>query len=197
VKASAHAFIDSVNIIQTIPLTERAWHAGSTANSYFLGVELCMANNAAEFQEIWNRAVWLFAYWLINAVHNTKVTPDTVLSHAEVSKRWGETDHEDPVSYFAQYGKTVDLFRAAVQTEINKQLGKEEDIMDEVVLYFGDADLFAAVLVSQKNKCPLMLYQDFKDKGLKATKVIQIGGPGATAGGTNRFETFKSAATLL
>lgn len=69
----------------------------------------------------------------------------------------------------------------------------KEDIMDTVVLCFGDADVFAAVLVSQKNKCPLMLYQDYKDKGLKADKVIQIGGPRATAAGSNRFETFQAA----
>jgi hypothetical protein len=77
------------------------------------------------------------------------------------------------------------------------QYDMEVDIMDKIVLYYGDADLFAAVIVSQKEKCPVMLYQDFKDKGLKANKVIQIGGPGASAGGANRFETFKAAANLI
>lgn len=76
-------------------------------------------------------------------------------------------------------------------------INKEDDIMDEVVLYYGDADVFAALIISQKEKCPLMLYKDYKDKGLKANKVIQVGGPGATAGGTDRFQTFKSAANLL
>jgi len=118
-KASAHAFIDPISIIQTVPVDEKAWHAGRTANARFLGVELCMAKNASEFQEIWKRAVWLFAVWMVNAVGTTTVTSDNLLSHAEVSERFGETDHMDPVEYFAKYGKTVDMFRAEVQAAID------------------------------------------------------------------------------
>jgi N-acetylmuramoyl-L-alanine amidase len=49
----------------------------------------------------------------------TTITTDNLLSHAEVSRKWGETDHLDPVDYFAQYGKTVDMFRSEVQAAIN------------------------------------------------------------------------------
>lgn len=118
-QASAHAFIDANHIIQTVPTDEKAWHAGPTANRRYLGVELCMANNAEEFQEIWNRAVWLFANWMKNVVGITAISCDNVLSHAEVSERFGETDHMDPVDYFAKYGKTVLMFREAVQAAIN------------------------------------------------------------------------------
>lgn len=72
-----------------------------------------------------------------------------------------------------------------------------EDIMDKIVLYYGDSDVFAAVIISQKEKCPLMLYKDYNELGFKANKIIQIGGPGATAGGSDRFKTFKAAASLL
>jgi peptidoglycan hydrolase-like protein with peptidoglycan-binding domain len=120
-RASAHAFIDSDSKTQCVPTNEKAWHGGPTANSLYLGVELCMANNAVEFQEIWNRAVWLFANWMKNVVHINTITTDNLLSHAEVSERWGETDHMDPVSYFAKYGKTVDMFRAEVQAAMNGQ----------------------------------------------------------------------------
>ena len=127
--ASAHAFIDSQHIIQTVPTNERAWHAGPTANSRFLGVELCMANNTAEFNDIWNKAVWLFAKWMVDIVGVTKVTTDNLMSHAEVSLKWRETNHVDPVAYFAKYGKTVDMFRADVQTAINNHGTANE--MDE------------------------------------------------------------------
>ncbi len=75
-----------------------------------------------------------------------------------------------------------------------KPINKEEYDMKKIVTYLGDADLFAAVLVSQKLVCPLMKVNDFKASGLKAKEVIQIGGK---AGDTNRFTTMKNAAMLL
>ena len=42
------------------------------------------------------------------------------MSHAEVSDKWKETDHQDPISYLFKFGKTVDGFRLDVQKEINK-----------------------------------------------------------------------------
>ena len=71
--------------------------------------------------------------------------------------------------------------------------GGEKDVK-VMVTYFGDADLPAAVIVAQKNKAPLMRVSDFKEQGIKADKVIQIGGNKAD---TNRFATFKNAAKLL
>lgn len=51
-EASAHTFIDDVNTIECIPLSEKAWHVirnvttdntlyGGDANDYALGIELC------------------------------------------------------------------------------------------------------------------------------------------------------------
>jgi peptidoglycan hydrolase-like protein with peptidoglycan-binding domain len=48
------------------------------------------------------------------------------MSHAEVSQKWGETNHSDPIAYFAKFGKTVDMFREEVQSEINSMLTGEE-----------------------------------------------------------------------
>lgn len=52
IEASAHTFIDDVNVIECVPLTEKAWHVvrntpidnqmfGVDANDYALGIELC------------------------------------------------------------------------------------------------------------------------------------------------------------
>lgn len=65
--------------------------------------------------------------------------------------------------------------------------------MKKIVTYLGDADLFAAIIVSQKNNCALMRKCDFDNSGIKADEVIQIGGKE----GSNRFSTFKDAAELV
>ena len=125
VQASAHAFIDWDSITETVPDGEVAWGSGYTSNHRFLQVELCepAGHDPSKFQEVWNRAVWYFAYKFINKIGIKTITRDNLMSHAEVSNRWGETDHTDPVSYFAEYGKTVDDFRQAVQNEINRMVG--------------------------------------------------------------------------
>jgi len=71
---------------------------------------------------------------------------------------------------------------------------EEEYDMNKLVVYYGDADLFGAVMVSQKHSCPLMKLSDYKASGLKAKEVIQIGGKTEDK---NRFATFKNAASLL
>jgi len=65
--------------------------------------------------------------------------------------------------------------------------------MKKVVTYLGDADVFAALIVSQKNACPLMRKSDYETSGLKAEQVIQIGGKV----GSTRWSTFKDAANLI
>jgi N-acetylmuramoyl-L-alanine amidase len=126
-QASAHAFIDWDSITLAVPVNERAWHAGATANSKFLGIELCEPSNhnPAQFKEVWNRAIWYFSYLYINVIKINKVTKDNLMSHAEVSAKWHETDHQDPVAYFKEYGKTVEDFRNEVQKQIDIELGKK------------------------------------------------------------------------
>lgn len=66
--------------------------------------------------------------------------------------------------------------------------------MDKIILYYGDVDLFAAVMVSQKYGCPLMKLSDYTKSGISAAEVIQIGGK---PNDTDRYATFKNAAELL
>jgi len=72
---------------------------------------------------------------------------------------------------------------------------KSKDVYDmkKVVTYLGDADVFAAVVVSQKLGCPLMRKADYEASGLKAEQVIQIGGKL----NSTRWSTFKDAANLI
>lgn len=121
-QASAHGFVDWDSITHCIPYNERAWHAGTTANGEFIGIELCepATKDPVKFKAVYDRAVWYFAYIFVNVLKIKTVTKDNLMSHCEVSAKWGETDHQDPVAYFKTYGKTVDMFRADVQSIINK-----------------------------------------------------------------------------
>lgn len=68
---------------------------------------------------------------------------------------------------------------------------KEVYDMNTIVVYTGDIDALAAVVVGQKLKAPVMRQSDYQASGLKANKVIVIGT------GTDRFDSFKKAAALL
>lgn len=137
--ASAHAFVDRDSITQFIPWNEKAWHAGPIANSNYLGIELCHYDDEASFNEVWKRAVWLFAWLHVNVLNVVKITPDNLMSHAEVSQRWHETNHMDPVAYFAQFGKTVDMFRAEVQSAITDIISpKVQQPVSQPVKKIGD-----------------------------------------------------------
>lgn len=128
--ASAHTFIDWDSITELIPsnrdASEVAWHAGYTANHRFIGVELCRpkTHDEAKFKEVWDRGVWYFASKMINVCNINTITKDNLMSHKEVSDKWKESDHQDPVAYFAEYGRTVNQFRQAVQDEMSRMLGR-------------------------------------------------------------------------
>lgn len=79
----------------------------------------------------------------------------------------------------------------------NIEVNKGEYDIEKIVTYLGDVDVFAAIMVSQKYRCPLMKYEDFKNLNIKAKEVITIGGTNGTVIGNNRFETFKNAVKLL
>ena len=90
---------------------------------------------------------------------------------------------------YDKIGKTIAEAIANKKIEV-----KVEYDMNKLVCYFGDADAFAAVIVAQKNGCPMMKLSDYKASGLKAKEVIQIGGK---ANEKTRYETFKNAAKLV
>jgi len=119
VGANAHAFVDYDSITQNVETRNQAWGAGPTANSKYLMIELCEFDDPEKFRQTWLRAVWLTAYWLRNVVGTNAVDGNTVPAHADTSKWWHETDHTDPIAYFAKHGKTMDDFRHDVNTLLN------------------------------------------------------------------------------
>ena len=185
-QASAHYVIDWDSIIRLIPENEKAWHAGKTANNLYLSFEMCVpaSHDAVKFQAVWDKAVWLTADILKR--HNWSI--DVLFTHNDISNMYRETDHTDPIAYFKEYEKSWVDFKNDTSIAL-----KGEADMKKIVIYFGDVDALAAIIVSQKYQCPLMKKSDFEASGLKADEVVQIGGkPDST-----RFTTFKDAGELV
>lgn len=155
-KSSCHAIVDADSITQIIPWDEIAWHAGPTANRMYWGIEFCTTNDPEKFNEIWKRAVWLTAYMFTQTGLTPiyKVNPATVRSHADVSNEWKETDHMDPISYFAKFGVNMDMFRDAVARCISKS--EIQDLIQEglilMMLKKGDANQCVVTLQTQLKK---------------------------------------------
>ena len=104
------------------------------------------------------------------------------------------TNPSDASKYNAQ--KYADCIVAGILNKSMVQYApkKEEVDMDKAVLYYGDADVFSAILVAQKNQCGVFKKADFEAKGYTAKEIIQIGGKPED---TNRFVTAINAGELL
>ncbi|HEU4963161.1 MAG TPA: N-acetylmuramoyl-L-alanine amidase [Bacilli bacterium] len=114
--SSAHYFIDDDSISRAIAEGEVAWHAGSTANHKYIGLELCEFRDEKKFLEVWKRAVWLTA----DICRRYGFGVDNVFSHREISATYHETNHTDPDGYFAAHGKTWAQFKADVQAALRE-----------------------------------------------------------------------------
>lgn len=206
VNASAHAFVDDTIIIETIPLNEGAWHAGKTANLSYIGVELCNFNDERRFKEVWKRATWYFAYLFINVLKITIVTKDNLMSHYEVSNKWKETNHTDPVDYFSKFGKNVDDFRNDVQDQISKIIGMRKEAIFKVkniIIYSNDVDRRAAEYIADYLKCPIIHKDNSKDVESYSENIYVVGGnwkPSDKAiliSGLDRYDTIKEVLKFI
>ena len=118
VAASAHYFVDWNKTIQTIPENEVAWHAGYTANHRYLSIEICMPRgyNPLQFNAAYNRAVELTSDMCKRYGWDTS----KIYSHYWCSYTFKQTDHEDPIAFFREYGKSMDSFKNDVAARIGQ-----------------------------------------------------------------------------
>lgn len=128
--ASAHGFVDWDGYIQTIPYDEVAWHAGYTANHKYIGIELCHAKTKPEFGKVWTNAIEVVS----GIMKRFKFTVSDLTTHNDVSKKWNETDHTDPIGYFAKFGKTFEDFKNEVENRLNGGLTmtQYEELKNEI-----------------------------------------------------------------
>lgn len=117
-----HAFVDNNQILNIKNTDYAVWGAGPTANSKFIQVELCEVTTTDAFA----RSVANQAYYTASKLvqYNLPFTPGvTVMSHNDVSKKWGETTHTDPVGYFANWGYSMDQFYDLIGKYYNQLKG--------------------------------------------------------------------------
>lgn len=114
-----HGFIGklkdgTIATYQTLPWDMRGWHAGGTANSTHIGVEICEDNltDGAYFRAVYQEAVELFA----NLCKMFDLDPlRDIICHAEGYKQGIASNHGDVLYWFAKHGKTMDDFRWEVK----------------------------------------------------------------------------------
>ena len=129
-QVAVHAFIGkmadgSVAIVQTLPWTMRAWHAGkSKGNNQYIGFEICEdgLDDPEYFAAVYRAAVELTAY-LCKLNGWDPLADGTVICHAEGYRRGVASNHGDVLHWFPRHGKTMDDFRADVARILN---GEEE-----------------------------------------------------------------------
>lgn len=140
-RSSAHTVLDWENIIRLIPYNEKAWHAGKTANEKYIGIEICrcVPFDTEKFNAEWEAATDIVAD-IFRDILKTSVTPETLMSHAEVSEKWRETNHTDPVWYFSQAGKTMEDFRRDVREKIKAKSRHSYDNTVENMIDDGITD---------------------------------------------------------
>lgn len=182
-KASWHFAVDDKYIVQSVQTNKKAWHAGK-GNSYSIGIEISQRSTAEAQKEAYLNAVALVkvlqkAYGINN---------DRVVRH----KDWTGKDCPYNLNH-NKFGYNWEWFKRQIKSGATTTQKEEEDEeVEKIVTYYGDADVFSAILVAQKNKCALMKETDFKISGIKAKQIIKIGG---NAEDINRFQTAKNAAS--
>jgi N-acetylmuramoyl-L-alanine amidase CwlA len=150
VNASAHYFVDYNSITQLLLENKVAYHAGYIANHKYLSIELCHYNDKNKFIEVWKRGIWLSADICRRYGWNPL---EKVVSHAWVSGTFFQTDHTDPLEYFAQYNKTFNDFINDVFDEING--GKTMSTEISVVNIKAGEKIVKAINIDGKTFCPV------------------------------------------
>ncbi|MFA6808812.1 MAG: cell wall-binding repeat-containing protein, partial [Eubacteriales bacterium] len=117
--ASAHYTTDWNELVQLIPENEVAWHAGKTANSRYLSIEMCEpeGTNPQEFQKVWDHTVLLVADACVRYNWDVKTN---VFSHYTISYTYKETDHTDPIGFLAKYNRTWDQLLQAIDAKVKE-----------------------------------------------------------------------------
>lgn len=113
-----HAFTDDTQTINIHNTDYGVWGAGPTANARYIQIELCEVATVDQFA----RSVANDAYYVASMLHKYNLPVEygtTVVTHAQVSQWFHETDHTDPTGYFAKWGYGMDQFIPLINTYYN------------------------------------------------------------------------------
>lgn len=134
VEASAHTFIDDINIIECIPQNEKAWHVrrvstidntifGFDSNDYALGIELCyFPNDILRSQNAYNNYVSYIRY--LTEKYDLDLI-EKIIGHYNLDPG----RKTDPIDAFKIIGKTWDDFIKDL-TSVQSKDGIKKEIVD-------------------------------------------------------------------
>lgn len=139
-EASAHTFIDDKEILEIVPLSEKAWHVlyekprdnelfGDDANNCAIGVELCWGGEI-NFREAYKRYVWYHAY----LCQKYKLDP---AKHIVSHKTLDPQRKTDPDNALNRYGITFSQFIQEVEKELSRISTPPEPALDVQFVYNG------------------------------------------------------------
>lgn len=101
------------NVYHCVPDDRLCWQVGN-GNAHVIGIELCHARSSADFARVWDAGVeW--AAWMLK---KRGWGVDRLISHDDARRKWGGTDHTDPIGYFREFGRTWDQFVKAVEQKM-------------------------------------------------------------------------------
>lgn len=113
-----HAFVDDQQALNIKSTDYMVWGAGPTANSRYIQVELCRVNSYDAFARSLANDANYIARKLIQ--YNLPDIPgQTVVSHKAVGTMFGETNHQDPDTYFAKWGYDMNQFNQLISMYYN------------------------------------------------------------------------------
>jgi len=144
-----HGVIDVENVYQTLPWNMCGWHAGGSANSTHIGVEMTEPatikySGGANFTDsnpaatkafvlaAYQNAVTLFAD-LCKQYNLNPLTDGVIISHAEGFKRGVASNHADPTHLWSRFGLSMDGFRNDILTAMKKEITEIPDIVEKLV----------------------------------------------------------------
>lgn len=157
VEKCVHAFVSSSGVIQTLPWTTRAWHAGTgtsgrSANNTHISFECCepkghtyrggtmvgydVKANQAYFDAVYRNAVLLTAM-LCKQFQLDPLQPGVVICHAEGHTLGIASGHADVLHWWPKHGITMDQFRRDVAKALTTS-GSDDEEDDMTQERFGE-----------------------------------------------------------
>ena len=142
-EASAHFFVDDNEVIQSVEIKNRAWHAGSrTYNQKAIGIEMCTSGGGIVSEETKNRTISLIAdlyirYDIRNICRHYDVTGKLCpyQMSGKNNKEWNK--------FVADVGTAVVDKKALARESLQEAQMEEEEV---VIKYVTKADVPAWAL---------------------------------------------------
>ena len=136
---SAHVFIDDQNVVECVPLNEKAWHVrrdvptdnsiyGVDANDYALSVELCyFPQDVARSKMAYNA----YVEYIKGLCQKYDLNPaKSVIGHYKLDPG----RRTDPINAFKTIGKTWEQFLIDLAPEV-LQPSEKEQIKEKIISY--------------------------------------------------------------